>query len=154
MSRHLKQATVVVFVVFGAAQLIRPKRANPVIDPSHTIQAQVGTSSELVAILDRACRDCHSNQTIWPWYTRIAPVSWLMVYGVNEGRKSVNFSEWGAYSLEKQRQLLAASCKDVSSGKMPGAYTWVRPETRLSVADIGTICAARQEAEADTGVKR
>jgi Haem-binding domain len=155
MSRRLKQAAVGFGVVFAAAQLVRPGRANPPIDVSRTIQAHAGTASGLVAVLDRGCRDCHSNGTVWPWYTQVAPVSWLMAYGVREGRKAVNFSEWAAYPADRQRQLLVASCQDVSQGKMPGPYTLLRPETRLSAQDVETICAAAHQGEAATaGVSR
>jgi hypothetical protein len=148
VSRRLKQAAVVFVVVFAAAQLVRPERANPATDVSRTIQAHAGTTSGLVAILDRACRDCHSNATVWPWYTQIAPASWLMAYGVTEGRKAVNFSEWAAYPPEVQRTLLSVSCQDVSDGKMPGPYTLLHPEMRVSVQDIETICAAARQADA------
>jgi heme-binding protein len=150
MSRRLKLAAVV-FVVFAAAQLVRPERANPASDASRTIQAHRGTTSGLVAVLDRACRDCHSNGTVWPWYTEIAPVSWLMAYGVREGRKAVNFSEWAAYPPERQRKLLAESCRDASEGRMPGPYTLLHPEVRLSAQDVETICAAARQAEAADG---
>jgi len=154
MSRRLKQIAIAFIVVLAAIQLIRPERANPPINAGSTIQAHVGTASELGAILDRSCRDCHSNATVWPWYTHIAPVSWLMAYGVAEGRKAVNFSEWAAYSPEQQRKLLAESCEDVRSGKMPGPYALLHPETRLSPGDIETICAATRKAEADTAHER
>jgi len=155
VSGRLKQAAVVFVVVFAAAQLVRPERANPATDISRTIQAHVGTASGLVAVLDRACRDCHSNRTVWPWYTQIAPVSWLMASGVSKGRKAVNFSEWAAYSPEQQRMLLAVSCDDATSGKMPGPYTLLHPETRLSAQDVETICAAaRQAAAPAAGVSR
>lgn len=149
MSRRLKQATVALVVVFAAAQLVRPGRVNPPIDASRTIQAHVGTASGLSAVLDRACGQCHSNATVWPWYTNIAPLSWLMAYGVKQGRNAVNFSEWGAYPPELQLGLLAASCQDASSGKMPGSpYTLLYPETRLSPQDVETICAASRQAAA------
>jgi Haem-binding domain len=151
VTRRLKQA-VVFLVVFAAAQLVRPERANPATDVSRTIQAHMGTANGLVAVLDRACRDCHSNATVWPWYTQIAPASWLMAYGVTKGRKAVNFSDWAAYSAEQQRLLLAVSCDDVRSGKMPGPYTLLHPETRLSARDIETICAATRRAEAKAPV--
>ena len=153
MSRRLKQTAVVVIAIFALAQLIRPEHANSPIDLTRTLQAHVGTSSGLVAVLDRACGDCHSNQTAWPWYTQIAPLSWAMVYEVNQGRKAVNFSEWGAYSSERQRQLLAASCQDASAGKMPGPYPLIRPETRLSPQDIETICAATKQTEAKSSAE-
>lgn len=141
MRKRLNQAAVAFFVIFAAAQLVRPERANPPTDASRTIQAHAGTSG-LAAVLDRSCRDCRSNQTAWPWYTQVAPESWLMAYGVTKGRAAVNFSEWAAYSPEQQRTLLAVSCDDVKNGKMPGLYTLVHPETRLSAQDVETICAA------------
>jgi len=150
MRRRLKQAAFVFVAVFALAQLVRPERANPPTDASRTIQAHTGTSG-LAGVLDRSCRDCHSNLTVWPWYTQIAPVSWLMAYGVTKGRNAVNFSEWAAYSPEQQRILLAVSCEDVTSGKMPGPYTLLHPETRLSAQDVATICTAAREAAARTG---
>ena len=148
MSRRLKWAAVAVVAVLAAAQLIRPERTNPPTDEGRTIQAHAATASGLAAVLDRSCSDCHSNATVWPWYTEIAPLSWLMVYSVNEGRKVVNFSEWGSYQPERQRTLLSASCQTASEGKMPGPYTLVRPETKLSSQDIETICTAARQAEA------
>jgi hypothetical protein len=66
-----------------------------------------------------------------------------MVGGVNEGRKVVNFSQWGQYSSSQRQQLLAASCIDAKRGSMPvSAYTWFHPEARLSPGDVDTICAA------------
>ena len=146
MSRRLKQFVVVFFVVFAGAQLVRPAGVNPPIDPTRTIQAHVGT--ELASILNRSCGDCHSNATVWRWYTQIAPLSWMMARTVAEGRKAVNFSEWNAYSPDQQRALLALSCDDASAGRMPGPWTRLRPETQLSLADIDAICAAGRQAGA------
>jgi hypothetical protein len=145
MSGRLKKAAVVFVVVFAAAQLVRPDRANPPTDVSRTIQAHPGTGSGLVAVLDRACRDCHTNGTVWPSYTQVAPLSWLMAYAVRKGRQAVNFSEWAAYPPERQRTLLAESCQDVTAGKMPGAYTLLHPATRLSAQDVETICTAARQ---------
>ena len=143
-----EQAAAVFVVVFAAAQLVRPDRANPPTDVNRTIQAH-GATSGLAAVLDRSCRDCHSKATVWPGYTQVAPLSWLMVYAVTKGRTAVNFSEWAVYSPEQQRLLLAVSCDDVTNGKMPGPYTLLHPETRLSAQDIETICAAAQAVLAD-----
>ena len=145
--RGLKLAALVFIGVFAAAQLVRPERTNPPIDPSRTIQAYLA-NAELGAVLDRSCGDCHSNATEWRWYTHIAPVSWLMASGVAEGREAVNFSEWGTYLTDQQRALLARSCQDAQEGRMPGPYTLLRPETRLSAQDIETICAAALRAGA------
>lgn len=146
MKKRLKQSALVMVGLLAAAQLIQPDRTNPPVDETRTIAASAGTPRELATVLDRSCRDCHTNRTVWPWYTRVAPVSWLMESGVNKGRHIVNFSEWGAYSPEKQRALLTASCADVKAGKMPGIYTVVDSSTRLSPQDIETICAAARQA--------
>ena len=143
--RRLRLIVVVLGVAFAAAQLIRPGRANPPVDPARTIQAHAGTSRELAAVLDRSCGDCHSNATVWRWYTNVAPTSWLMAYGVNEGRKAVNFSMWADYPPETRQLMLSASCRDASDGKMPGIYSALVPETKLSARDIETICAAARE---------
>lgn len=140
MSRRLTQVSLVLVVALLAAQLLRPERANPPVDPGREIGA--GAASGLTAVLDRSCRDCHSNRTVWPRYTEVAPLSWLMAYAVTKGRRTVNFSEWAGYAPERQRALLALSCAAVTNGRMPGAYTLLRPETKLSTRDVQTICAA------------
>lgn len=148
MRRRLIHVVVVLVVLFAAAQLVRPSRANVPTDPSRTIQAHAGTTgSGLVVVLDRACGDCHSNSAVWPWPTRIAPVSWLMAYEITQGRKAVNFSEWAGYQPALRQKLLVESCRDATTGKMPGPYALLRPITRLSAADIETICAAARKTE-------
>src|SRR5262245_32061547 len=94
--RRIKQIAIALVVVLAVAQLIRPG-PNPATDAQRTIQAHLGTTTELVSVLNRSCMDCHSHQTVWPWYTQVAPVSWLMSYTVSTGRKAVNFSEWASY---------------------------------------------------------
>ena len=145
MSRMLKGAAIAFVIVLAAAQFVRSEHTNPATDASHTLTAQAGSSSPLVGIVNRACRDCHSNETMWPtaWYTRVAPVSWVIASAVAEGRRVLNFSEWTTYSPVQQRALLAASCQAARDGTMPGtAWTLVRPEAQLSTQDIETICAA------------
>ena len=146
MKGRFTRAAIITVGVIAAAQLIRPDRTNPVTDASRSIQAHVAPASELVPVLNRACGDCHSNATEWPWYTQSAPLSWLMAYAVSAGRKAVNFSDWAAYSPAQQQMLLAASCRDAASGKMPGGiWTALRPDSRLSTRDIETICNAWRE---------
>jgi Haem-binding domain len=87
--------------------------------------------------------------------TRKSPLSWVLARAVAEGRNAVNYSEWGAYSPGQQRTLLAASCDDAKTGKMPGgAWTLLHPEARLSDRDIETICAAARQVETNTARQR
>jgi len=127
MSRRLTFAAVLVVIAFAAAQLIRPSRANPPTDPARTIRAHMGTASGLVPILDRSCNECHSNATEWPWYAQIAPVSWVLARGIAEGRNIVNFSEWGGYSVDQQRDLLAASCESAAPAGCRGSIRGCAP---------------------------
>jgi hypothetical protein len=155
MSRRLGKVAVVFVIVLGvlftAAQLVRPARTNPPTVTNHTFQASCGASGDLVAIVERSCGDCHSNATVWARYTTTAPLSWLIVRGVNEGRHALNFSEWGAYPPAKRRALLEASCKDARKGTMPvQIYLRFRPEARLSASDVETICAASSQGETNT----
>lgn len=154
MRLRLKHAAAVFIILFAVAQLLRPQRVNRPTDAGGTIQAHLGTTNPLVAVLDRSCGDCHSNHTAWPWYAQVAPVSWLMAKAVTEGRRAVNFSEWAAYPASTQRALLSASCQDAAEGRMPGLYAMLRPRTRLSPQDIDTICAAARQTDANAADRR
>lgn len=149
MRKRIMKTAIVFVAALAAAQLVRPNRANPPIDPARAIQAVAGSGSALATVLDRSCRDCHSNGTVWPRAAEIAPLSWVMAAAVTKGRRAVNFSEWTTYSPEQRATYLALSCQDASAGTMPGIYARVRPETRLSPRDVQTICAAAQHERQD-----
>ena len=143
MNRRFTHVAIGLAAVFAAAQLVRPSAANPPTDPARAVGAHAGR--EVSAILERSCRDCHSNATVWPRYATVAPLSWLMASAVKKGREAINFSEWSTYPPDVQRMLLQASCEAASAGKMPGIYALLQPETRLSPGDVDRIClAARQ----------
>jgi hypothetical protein len=87
-----------------------------------------------------ACFDCHSNETTWPWYSNIAPISWLLQRHVDEGRQKLNFSTWGT-----ARQESGDIAEKVSNGQMPtGDYLLLHPEARLSAADKAAFVAGLQ----------
>lgn len=143
--------------IFGAfaIQVIRPARTNPPIDRAREITSIHPVSAEAASALQRSCTDCHSNRTTWPWYSHVAPTSWLVAHDVNEGRDALNFSEWGAYSPEKRDKLLNEVCENVSEGEMPPAqYTLVHQHARLAKSDVQAICnwtGQRPEQEARAG---
>src|SRR4051812_10009276 len=86
MRRVLKIVAILLVVLVVGIQAIRPARTNPPIDESQTINARTQMTSDVAAIFDRSCRDCHTNKTVWPWYTNLAPVSWWLSNHVNDGR--------------------------------------------------------------------
>lgn len=96
---------------------------------------------EVAAILNRSCNDCHSNQTRWPWYSNVAPVSWFVINHVNDGRGDMNFSDWAQYSPREQQGMLKQMCREVKSGMMPlGSYLRLHGDATLSGEDVKTLC--------------
>jgi hypothetical protein len=84
-TRIAKRTGSGLLALLAASQLIRPARTNPPIDPRKTLMATEHPPANMVLALDRACHDCHTNSTKWPWYTNLAPISWWIVDHVNEG---------------------------------------------------------------------
>ena len=92
-------------------------------------------SPETKALFDRACADCHSNQTVWPWYSTIAPVSWLVQHDTEEGRQKLNVSEWAQGKYEAHE-----AAETVQSGAMPmPVFLITHPDARLSAAERQTL---------------
>ena len=148
MKKFLKWAAVALALLFVAAQAIRPAMKNPPVDESKTLRANSQVTPEVGAILDRSCNDCHSNRTVWPWYSQLAPVSWLLTSDVSEGRRQLNFSEWGTYSRRKTANRLRGICEQVEHGDMPlWFYLPLHPTAKLTDADKKTLCDwTKQEA--------
>ena len=100
---------------------------------SQVINPQVG------AILDRSCQDCHSSHTTWPWYSRVAPVSWMVSKHVREGREMLDFSGWTSQPPSADDRMLI--CDAVSDGQMPlPEYTLIHRKAKLSKQDVALIC--------------
>ena len=117
------------------AQAVPVRRTNP------PVEAQVDAPPEVMAILRRACWDCHSNETVWGWHTRIAPASWLAAHDVSEGREELNFSRWG---MGKHPERVGSRiAKEVRGGRdmPPLLYELVHPAARLSDADRAALAA-------------
>jgi len=99
--------------VFLGMQLVTCDRTNP------PVVSDIKTPDDVKVVLRRSCYDCHSNETVWRWYHRIAPGSWLVHRDVSDGRRHMNFSEWNAVPPEKRAKLMQHIAKVVASGDMP-----------------------------------
>lgn len=132
-------------VLLVAMQLVRCEHTNPPVTGEITVPPDVR------AILDRACYDCHSNETRWPWYSHVAPVSWLIHHDVVEGREHLNFSEWKALSPDRRAHKLEEIQElTLDSSEMPLPYYLpLHGEARLSEADEQTLAAWLKSARAD-----
>lgn len=108
----------------------------PVETSNPPVTGGINAPDEVRAILERSCFDCHSNETRWPWYGRIAPVSWLMAHDVSEGREHLNFSEWNRLDPPEQAEAIHEVWEEVEEGEMPlWFYLPMHPEARLDDRD-------------------
>jgi hypothetical protein len=142
-------ATAVLIVLAGSQILSVDMRANTDVTSTPAIgisafgsQATIPASVQL--IFQNACLDCHSNQTRWPWYSRIPPASWLVERDVDHGRRAMNLSEWKTQTGNRAVRIagfLTAACADVQSGRMPPPqYRLIHHEANLSTADKAAFC--------------
>jgi len=137
MKKFLKKAAIVIGVLFIVIQFYRPEKSNPPVDESKVIFATMKVPENIQLILKRSCFDCHSNSTVWPWYSNVAPASWLVIRDANEGRKHLNFSRWGEYSPSKSASLFNEIYEEVEAGRMPFApYLIMHSDAKLSPEDI------------------
>lgn len=128
-------------VIMLAIQLVKPSMTNPAVDPAREIAVTHPMTAEVTAILQRSCNDCHSNRTVWPWYSNVAPASWLVSHDVREGRDALNFSEWTLYAPQKQQKLMDEICEQVTEGEMPASqYTLLHRSARLTRTDVQAVC--------------
>lgn len=117
-----------------------------------SIADHVTVPADVHALLRRACYDCHSGETRWPWYSRVAPVSWWIARDVRHGRSNLDFSRW---STDPDReptpaQRLRWTCRDIREGAMPPrAYRLVHPEARLTDEEKDAVCAWTRKALRD-----
>src|SRR6476469_957448 len=122
-------------------KLLPSGRSNPPVVQAQTIERTLTVPADVKAILDRSCKNCHSNETVWPWYAHVAPASWLLVMDVNHAREEMNFSEWGVENVDAQRDSLLEICRKVKAGAMPlRSYTLLHREAALTSADVVTLC--------------
>ena len=133
MSKRGKILLVIVLALFGI-QLVPIPRDNP------PVTAEIQAPDQVRSLLESSCYDCHSNQTVWPWYSHVAPVSWLVYRDVRKARDELNFSLWGEYTDRKRDHKLEEIEEYVSEGEMPlKIYLPLHPDARLSDADRQTL---------------
>lgn len=136
IKRIAKWAIVVLTIALVVIQFVPVDRTSP------PVESEVPAPAEVRVVLRRACYDCHSNETVWPWYSGIAPVSWLVARDVHEGREELNFSTWNRLATKEQIKALHESWESVEEGEMPlWFYLPTHPEARLSAQDRSILRA-------------
>ncbi|MFM2295803.1 MAG: hypothetical protein RLZZ350_2216 [Verrucomicrobiota bacterium] len=136
MKRLVKKASLAAFVVFVILQFIKPVGKNPPVATGHDFLTGANPPpAEVARLLRAACYDCHSHETRWPWYGRVAPVSWWLVDHIQEGREKFNFSDWPNDNPAKARKKISDLADEIAEGTMPlKSYTWMHADARLTDA--------------------
>jgi hypothetical protein len=142
-----RNLTLGLIAALALMQLIVPARTNPPSDPAQSLRVARPDATHALDVMTRSCRDCHSNDTTWPWYSRVAPVSWVVVHDVNDGRRELNMSEFGTYNAKRQQRKLEEACQQVTKGEMPmWSYTVMHPQAKLQPGDVEAICSLAKPA--------
>jgi mono/diheme cytochrome c family protein len=140
-TRVLKISVGVAVGLLAPMQFFRPERTNPPSDPAASFEAVARPPQEIASSLKRSCYDCHSNRTNWPWYSNVAPPSWLIASDVKEGRAHLNFSEWTRPGPEGEIPGMGEVCESVRAGKMPlWSYTLLHPDAKLTAQQVAAVC--------------
>lgn len=133
----------ILFSVIGigiiAIQFIPIDRTNPPV-----ANEPAWNTPETRALMEKACFDCHSNETKWPWYAQVAPVSWYIARHVHEGRHKINYSEWNPNQENESVEVIL-------KGKMPPkSYLLIHPEARLTEAETKQLIAGLRTSFGDS----
>lgn len=146
LRRPLAVIAALVFMAFIAIQFVPVDRSNP---PG---AMEVSAPPEVMALLRRSCYDCHSNETRWPWYGYVAPLSWLIEKDIRDGRDQLNFSTWDQYSARKRARSIDEIYEVAAAGEMPlPIYLITHGDARLSPQDLVLLRAWAASDRSQTG---
>ena len=121
-----KIALILMAVILIAIQFIPVNKTNP------PVTAELNAHTEIMSVFKKSCYDCHSNETEWPWYSFVAPVSWIVSGDVKDGRLHLNFSKWENFSRKNIVKMKEEIWEEIERGKMPlGKYIFMHPEAEL-----------------------
>jgi Haem-binding domain len=124
----------------GGGSLLHPFRSPAIPGTQHTILRGARIDPETLALFRRGCQNCHSQQTEWPWYSHVAPVSWLLARDVQQARLHLDLSQWQEYTPDERLRLLSEIGSAVRNRAMPiQRYLLLHPEARLSAAERQTV---------------
>lgn len=121
------------WIVLGGLILFVGIQFVPVDTVNPPVEFDIDAEAEVMLVLRQACYDCHSNETTWPWYGKVAPVSWWLADHVEHARGDLNFSSWAALDPAQQAHLREEIAEEVGSGEMPlASYRLLHPQARLN----------------------
>ena len=132
MKKYFRIIFVILVALFVFIQFFQPERNRGEITAAHLMEQEM-LDDEIKTVLKNACLDCHSNQTTYLWYHKIAPVSWMINDHITEGKKEMNLSEWGNWEPLDQIGALDKMAEEIESGEMPlKPYVLMHPKAKLT----------------------
>ena len=136
----VKKIIIFLIVVLVAIQFIKPKRNESAAIAATDISAVYNVPDDVSLILGKACYDCHSNNTIYPWYANVQPVAWWLNDHIQEGKGELNFSEFATYSPARQYHKLEEFKEQIDKGEMPlSSYTLIHTNAKLTDQEKQTL---------------
>jgi hypothetical protein len=139
LMRKLAKLTAILFALVFLGMQFVPTVTTPKTSATTGAQMAEVINPQVGAILDRSCQDCHSSRTTWPWYSHVAPVSWIVSKHVSAGREILDFSDWANQPPSADERMLI--CDAVSDSRMPlPEYTLIHRNATLSKRDVELIC--------------
>ncbi|MFN8252038.1 MAG: heme-binding domain-containing protein [Ferruginibacter sp.] len=133
MKKFFKRLLLVLLAAFVIIQFFRPEKNISASAGPNDIAAKYAVPQDVMAVLKTSCYDCHSNNTNYPWYNNIQPVAWWLKDHIDEGKRGLNFSEFGSYRIGRQYRKLEEINKEVKEGEMPlGSYTLIHTDAKLN----------------------
>jgi hypothetical protein len=132
----MKKIILGIAVLLVLIQFFRPEKNTATAPSANNIAKKYNTPNEVKVILDKACNDCHSNNTKYPWYANFQPVAWWLDHHVDEGKGEINFDEFLTYPAKKARHKMEEVNEMVKEGEMPlNSYTWIHKDAVLTQAE-------------------
>ncbi|TWP22915.1 cytochrome C [Apibacter muscae] len=129
----MKKKILIALAILLAIQLFRIDKTNKPINKNLDYVSLTYAPKNIEKILEKSCYNCHSNQTIYPWYANVAPISWLVKSHINEGKKFLNFSEYGLYNVYQKDHINKGLYEVIKNGRMPlSSYLFLHQEDNLS----------------------
>ncbi|MBI1305976.1 MAG: cytochrome C [Bacteroidetes bacterium] len=129
-----KKVILALVAILVLIQFIRIDKSVPTVpEGAKDITASMEVPSDIALMLKTSCYDCHSNETVYPWYSNIAPVSWLLGNHIKDGRKHLNFSVWSTYPDKRMKHKMEECAELVEEGEMPmDQYLWMHSNAKLN----------------------
>jgi Haem-binding domain len=133
MKKFFKRFLLLLLLVFIGIQFFRPAKNKSEGISANDITVKYVVPDDVKAILKTSCYDCHSNNTAYPWYNNIQPVAWWLKNHVDEGKRELNFSEFGSYRIGRQYRKLEGINGEIKDGEMPlTSYTLIHGDAKLN----------------------